>query len=229
MFHTLSNVQYGEALSLQQYVDNRDGNLLVGLRSIAYTVGWYNLDSGESLSWRRVGGPQNILDVGPGLWSFNLLKDFIEMSGINGSLEVSKTNGRITFTVPGGQEVKLTDGLLALLGLDDGLGGQWLDAGSYSGDHPVNFAPTKTLNIHLDQVNTTQNIVDGAPSTLLTRVGIERQVFGDIHMARIEHPEFKCLQEGTIGELKITVRDDNGKIVDNHNLPISLVLEICQK
>ena len=52
MFQTLSNVQSGEAIRLQQCIDNRGGNLRIGLRTITYTVGWYNIEDGESISWR---------------------------------------------------------------------------------------------------------------------------------------------------------------------------------
>jgi len=52
MFETLSNVQSGEAIRLQQCIDNRSGNLRIGLRTLTYTVGWYNIEDGESISWR---------------------------------------------------------------------------------------------------------------------------------------------------------------------------------
>eukprot|EP00061_Rhincodon_typus_P018090 g47113.t1 len=38
MFHTLPNVQRGKVVGLQQYIDNRAGNLQVGLRRITYMV-----------------------------------------------------------------------------------------------------------------------------------------------------------------------------------------------
>ena len=54
MFQVLTNVQTGEAVSLQQYIDNRNGDLTaglsVGLRSITYKVGWYKVNAGESFS-----------------------------------------------------------------------------------------------------------------------------------------------------------------------------------
>ena len=52
MFLTLTNVQSGGAVSLLQYIDNRSGNVRVGLRSVTYTVGWYNVGARESISWR---------------------------------------------------------------------------------------------------------------------------------------------------------------------------------
>ena len=135
-------------------------------------------------------------------------------------------NGLITLNVDRGWAIRLTDGILTLLGLDDGLGGEWLTAGNYTGDRPVNFAPTKMLHLYLEQINTTSNIVDGAPSSLLGVVGIECHAFGDIHTVRFEHPEFKCLRAGTVHELEVKIRDDTGQILDNHGLPVSLVLEV---
>ena len=40
MFFMLTNVQSG-AVALQEPIDNRNGNLRVGLHSITYMVGWY--------------------------------------------------------------------------------------------------------------------------------------------------------------------------------------------
>ena len=107
-----------------------------------------------------------------------------------------------------------------MLGLDDILGGQWLCAGIYTGDRPVNFAKSKELRLHLEQLNTTDNLVDGAPSTLLSSIGVGCRVFGNIETARIMHPEFKKLQAGSISELKV-VRGDTGLqtgMTSNYNL-----------
>ena len=49
-----------------------------------------------------------------------------------------------------------------------------------TGDRPVNFAPTKTLHVHLEQVNTTRSALDGAPSTFLGVVGVGCLSFGEI-------------------------------------------------
>ena len=40
MFPTISNVQSGEAAGLQEYIDNSDNNLRMGLRSVHFTMGW---------------------------------------------------------------------------------------------------------------------------------------------------------------------------------------------
>ena len=229
MFQTVTNVQTGEAVPLLETIDNRCGKLRVGLRSITYTVGWHNVEPGEAFSWREVGGSTNTVSIPPGLYGVERLQEIIEEStnAVDISLLVSKENGLINLTVGGNCEVLFTDGLLSLLGLHDGLGGEWLGVGIYTGDRPVNFVRSKLLRVHLEQVSTTDNALDGAPSTLLTTIGVECHAFGEIRTVRIEHAEFKRLQAGTISELKVSVRDDTGLQVMNH-LPISVTLEIVQ-
>ena len=61
--------------------------------------------------------------IPPDLYSFDQLKDVIDEDGPSTTIAVSKVNGLITLAVSDGWEVLLTDGLLSLLGLDDGLGG----------------------------------------------------------------------------------------------------------
>ena len=96
MFQTLTIVQKGEAVvvGLQQYIDNRCGDLLIGLRSITYTVGWYNIDAGEYFSWRSstwgVSGASNTTDIHPGLYGFARLHDTIKAENSNTLWEVSR-------------------------------------------------------------------------------------------------------------------------------------------
>ena len=223
MFHILSGIQNGTAVQLQQYIDNRAGNLRCGLRSITYTVGWHNVCcAGETKTLRGNALTDKTIAVEPGLWSFDTLKERLE--GIR--LEVHKSTGLITLTVPANCQVQFTEGLLELLGLDDGQNGEWLDTGTYTGDRPVNFVSTKTLHVYLDQLNTAHNIMDGAPSTLLCVIGLACHSFGEIKTIDISKPQFKRLQDGTVHELKVTVRTDSGILLDNHNLCISVVLEI---
>lgn len=169
MFHTLSDVQRGEAVPLQQYIDNRDGRLYIGLKSITFAVGWYNIEQRETFSWRSTGRSEETLNIWPGLYGFDQLKELLEEAS---RLKVSRATGRVILIVATGRQVRLSDGLLMLLGLHDGLSGVWLDGGSaYPGQRPVNFAKSQMLWIHLDEINTAETIVDGTPSTLLTSIG----------------------------------------------------------
>ena len=102
---------------------------------------------------------------------------------------------------------------------------EWLTSGTYVGDRPVNFTNVRNLYIHLEQINTSSTFVNGAPSNLLTTIGVGGHKFGDINTFKIKHPEFKCLQNGTIAQLKISVKDTNNHTIDT-SLPISVTLEI---
>ena len=46
----------------------------------------------------------------------------------------------VELQVPNGWEAQVTDGLLLLLGLDDGLHGVWLESGTYIGNRSIDFA-----------------------------------------------------------------------------------------
>ena len=232
MFHTLSNVQRGEANPLLRCIDNRDGRLAIGLRSITFTAGWYNIEKGEKFSWKNTGrgdsAVEESLTIPPGLYGFDRLKEVLKGASSSPTLTACGENGLITLTVVPGWVILLSDGLLSLLGQDDGLGGVWLDDGVYTGDRPVNFATRQMLWVHLEELNTSGNITDGAPSTLLTCVGLGRHAFGNINTVRMECPEFKRLRNGTISELKVSIRDAHGKI-SNQDLPIHVALELVAR
>ena len=154
MFFTLTNVQSGGwgvgwGVPLQLPIDNQCSDLRVGLWSITYTVVWYNVEPGSTFPWREVGGHASAVPIPPGLFRVEKLQEIFEESTklIGITLSVSKENGLINLTVRGDWEVLFTEGLLQLLGLDDGLGGQWLGAGIYTGDRPVIFATTKSVRI----------------------------------------------------------------------------------
>jgi len=229
MSYTLLDVQRGEAVQLLRCIDNCDGRQYVGLRSITFTVGWYNIEQGETFSWRIVGGAEESINIPPGLYWFDRLKKVLNVASPAHTLEVGKVNGLITLTVDPGTEILLSDGLLKLLGLDDGLGGVWLDAGEYTGDRPVNFMTMQDLWVHLEEISTVENTVNGAPSTLLSVIEVGKYLYGDIRTIRYECPEYKRLQCGHITEFKITIRDKTGKEISNHDLPIDVTLEVIEK
>ena len=85
IFHTLGNVQTGDAVQLQQPINNCDGDLIVGLKSINYTVGWYNLQSQADALVLWNGDPESslpfssqvVISDSAGLWSYTALSSKI--------------------------------------------------------------------------------------------------------------------------------------------------------
>ena len=78
MFYTITNVQSEEPCRLLKPIDNPDGCLEVGLRSVTYTTGWFNIECDQSIDFRENGGIIKTLRVTPGLYGFAQLKELID-------------------------------------------------------------------------------------------------------------------------------------------------------
>jgi len=104
MFHTLTNVQDGTAVPLQQPINNQNGNLRVGLRSITYTVGWFNVGPHEAISWCPSGKTEimETIRFPPGLYSFPRLINLFSAIGINFTLRLNRVNCSAKMRVPTG-------------------------------------------------------------------------------------------------------------------------------
>ena len=77
-------------------------------------------------------------------------------------------------------------------------------------------------------MNTYESSVDDAPSTLLQAIPVGRSCFGAIEDFQFERPLFTRLQGGTIGELKLALRDKDNRPIDNHGLAVVAMLEITE-
>ena len=102
LYQTLINVQSGDAVQLQQTIDNSDGNLYVRLKSINYTVGWYNIDSQENalVLWNTDPestlpfSSQYIITDKPGVCSYTALADKINVYSDKCSIQLNRTTGK---------------------------------------------------------------------------------------------------------------------------------------
>lgn len=212
MYHTISNID--KTINLQQYIDNRDGNKRIGLKSITYGVGWYNVV--DEYLQKTKERPHKIID---GYYSFQQIADLFQSKNI--TLSVNETNGIASLITP--DELKISKGLKQMLGF--GNKRKFAVNETHYGERTVDFAVYKSLYVHLEQINTSNNYLDGMPSTVLAVVPVENKEFGEITTVRFEHPEYKCLVNDAIAELKLEIRDENNNKVINH-LPINCVLEI---
>ena len=190
--HTLTNVQ--KPCQLQNYIDNRDSTKMIGLKSITYWVGWYNVTGKQYLATKS-----KMTDLEPGLYNFNDLRLIFSDESV--ILYVNYTNGFVTLEIPPNKEIELSSGILSLLGLKHGR----LRAGSHTGHKMIDIAKTKELHVSLDQINTTNNFLDGEPSTLLGIVPVSNKPFGKVVSCRFEFPIFKKLINGCITELSVRI------------------------
>ena len=219
MFQSITDITTGPTY-LQMSLDNRDGCLRVELRSITYTVGWFNVTKDEKVvSSKRVAKV-----VRPGLWTLQQLRLHLSSSFKDLILTPDETTRLLQLDVqPEQGNVQFSEGLTKLLGFKQTL---FKAGGRYSGQRPVNFSPNRLLFIHLEQLNTTENALNGAPSSLLAVVAVEGWAYGEIKTSVIPNPAFKTLRQGTLSELELAIRDERGNRIDNHSLPVSVVLEV---
>ena len=222
MFQTIADITTGPTY-LQKPIDNRDGCLRVGLRSITYTVGWFNVTKNEQVISSN--GARSV--VHPGLWTLQQLRLHLSSSFKDLILTPDETTGLLQLDVqPAQGNVQFSEGLLQLLGFEQTHGLFQAGREGYRGRRPVNFSPNRLLFIHLEQLNTTENALNGAPSSLLAVVAVEGWAYGEIKTSVFPNPAFKSLRQGTLSELSLSIKDYRGNVIDNHGLPASVVLEI---
>ena len=130
------------------------------------------------LEWRRDNQLTTLVKVPQGLYGFSELKAVLESGESNAQLKVNSVNGITRLTISSEWELKITLSLATLLGLADSLGDQWIISRTYVGVHSLDFAIPKGVYLHLDQLNISTNMVDGAPSTLLQVILMGRSRFG---------------------------------------------------
>ena len=83
----------------------------------------------------------------------------------------------------------------------------------------IDIAKTKELRVFLDQINTTNNFLDGELSTLRVIIPVSNKPFGKVVSCRFEFPVYKKLINGCITELSMRITDQKNTVLDNHDLP----------
>lgn len=213
MYHTISN--FDRTVKLQQYIDNKCGNKKIGLKSFTYTMGWYNLI--DEYIKKNANSPDKIMN---GYYSFQQIADIFKSNNI--TLSVNETNGIASLITP--DELRISKDLKQILGFENKK--KFSADETHYGERTIDFALYKQLFVHLEQINSTYNFFDGAPSNILGVVPVENKSFGDIVHTHFSNPEYKQLTHGDISELSISVRNENGQKINNNGLPINCVLEI---
>ena len=78
MYFTLRNIQKGDEVKLQQYIDNLWGKKSIGSQSVTDKVEWFNNDTDQRFSWGRGGGGDVMsVDIRHGLHKFDKLQTII--------------------------------------------------------------------------------------------------------------------------------------------------------
>ena len=227
-FVTLTKLQNREPTLLQTAIDNTCGKLNVALKSFHYEVDYHNIDDDAYFLIRTYVNPWPDLTEkrsvfalwDGGLYTFEDISRFF-MESVPGLTLRLNPSGLAEFIIPTTINiVEIDEQLRRLLGITRRLG----IIGNYVGELPVKLLVHKWLYIYLDQLSTTSNIVDGAPSTLLAIIPAS-PIKGIINTTP-SNPTYKKLEVGHIDQLNLRVLDENGTIVKNHDKSMTAVLDI---
>lgn len=219
------------SFTLPQPIDNRNGQLKIGIRSIGYWVGIYNIYEDQPCRWGRSGEDGTDFTIKPGLYNFKEISRDLRKAVKGLNLVLNKTNGIIELSIPGGVILWLPEAVKYMIGLEDD---QWLQ-GDYVGDKPVEFVPAGGISIYLDEISTTDNYSTSKSgniinSNLLGHIPMLSENFGQYFSLYYDNPTFVNLTTGLINQLefrfKLGWRNGVQHKLNNHSMPISLELEI---
>lgn len=230
MFITIADVNDG-IFTLPEPINNQDGNLKIGIRSIGCWVGFYNIYEKQGCRWGRGREDGSDFVIEPGLYFFKEIARNLRKAVKNLNLVLDKTTGLIDLSIPEGISLWIPEAVKYMLGIQDE---GWLQ-GNYVGDRPVEFLPTGGISIYLKELSTSNNVSTNGKGKLVSsnylgNIPMLSENFGQYFSIRFDNPIFKKLNSGNIEKLEFDLKLEWGNGVqdtlNNHSMPISLELEI---
>ena len=222
MFITLTQLHDEEATLLQPVISNKDGGLHVALRGFNYEVGYHNIRETYAFVLNPTTRKYVTHIVPSGTYTLEQLTRYLSKNIPTFTIRITK-NGSAVINIEDDSVVSLNEDLREIFSIDERLlqGGE-----EYVGSRPARLPiPHKWLYIYLDQLSTSFNFIDGAPSTLLEIVPASTDA-NSIVSINLHNPVYKKLQVGDIHQLNLRVLNERGDIVDNNQKPMTAVLEI---
>ena len=89
---------------------------------------------------------------------------------------------------------------------------------TYTADEPRRLAVHREICVHLAEISTSENLLNGAPSTLLRSVPVKNERCGGGRTETFPALQYKRLASGTVSQLTLTVLDVNDKKLDFDHL-----------
>ena len=81
----------------------------------------------------------------------------------------------------------------------------------YTADEPHRLAVHREVYIHLAELSTSENLINGQPSTLLRSIPVEKEKRGAGRTISFQVLQYKRFEAGPISQLTISLRDSKGK------------------
>ena len=221
-------------VTLDYPLNNSNENLQVALHEITYKVKWFNISEAKKNNWIQRLDQQGFvvksLTIPDGYYGFCTLQEMFSGFGIG--LKLNDANLKLTLTFNTDQQQDTFHFAAALAKM---LGFQTDAAVFYSfevttnnktfeGENPIDLAINSMLYVHLDELNTNENLYNGRPSALLRVIPAGSAAYCDLKIATFPNLQFKKLAHGHIEKLNLRITDQKGEDVSCDDL--HSVLEI---
>ena len=182
-------------ISLEYPIDNRNGNKKVGLIRAYFVYSFYNVEKDEKIHLKN----DEELSVKKGCYT---KKDIEKVS--SGKVKYDSLTGKsvIDPTIS-----RFGSYMNKILGISNG---NYIDM----------LLLKKMFSFKINQLSTTDNILNGKPCNVLYTGYINKDIsFGDIVYFEPTNVQYKKLAIGTINELKVSlVNGDGNKILSNFKI-----------
>lgn len=198
-------------------IDNSSGRLHVALCEISYSVSWLNiskkLDNNEIF---ETGGKTIIIP--DGYYDFCTLSK-IAFEPFNITAELNQANLLVTLKFGKRASYSLSPNLSKMLGFKQTL---FENHSKITGINPIKMSVNKTLYIHLNELNTTENLLNGNPSTLLEIIATDRSSYCERESKEYIAPRYKQLSKGFFENLNLSIKNEKGELVELNDFLIVL-------
>ena len=199
MYITVDDIK--NEISLEYPIDNRNGNIKVGLIRAYFVYSFYNVEKDEKIHLKN-GSP---LLVKRGCYT---IKDIEKVS--SGKIKYDSLTGKLVIDA---SISRFGPYMNKILGLSNG---NYVDT----------LLSKKMFSFKINKLSTTDNILKGKPCNVLYTGYLNKDIsFGDIVYFEPKNVQYKKLVNGTINQLKVSLVDgDFNEILSNFK--ISIVLHI---
>ena len=206
MYVTLTDIQKGEPVSLPSCIENRERGFGVALCALTYYPEWYNISSALKNDTFVIGVESHVVPAG--YYNVCELAKHFEPHGVK--LELNAPTGRCKISTSG-KFLRLSKGLSQSLGFDITTvkPEQVLTA-----SRQPELAVHREVFVHLRELSTSENLLNGKPSTLLYSVSVENTSCGGGRTVSITNRMYKRLASGAVPQVTVQVLDKCDRILD---------------
>ena len=176
--------------------------LEVALCKLTYYHRWLNI--GAALENNQVSTGRTTLKIPDGYYNACELDDVLQPLGAE--LRLHAPTGRL--------KLSAEKSLVLNRRLDDLLGfsrDTFEPFKTYTADEPHRLAVYREICVHLAEISTTENLHNGAPSTLLRSVPVKNERCGGGWTETFPGLQYKRLASGTVSQLTLAILDTSGR------------------